>query len=149
MTERGQLADPELMQKAGQGMALGVQTIEMGVLGGIITGIIVYNLHKKFYNIQLSDSFAFFGGSRFVPIITALIMALVGLAIPVIWPLFALLIQQVGNLIQRAGIFGPFLFSLANVCFYPLVYITFLLQPFALLRLVEQRSLMDMKFTVL
>lgn len=110
LTERGQLADPELMQKAGQGMALGVQTIEMGVLGGIITGIIVYNLHKKFYNIQLSDSFAFFGGSRFVPIITALVMALVGLAIPVIWPLFALLIQQVGNLIQRAGIFGPFLF---------------------------------------
>lgn len=110
LTERGQLADSELMQKAGQGMALGVQTIEMGVLGGIITGIIVYNLHKKFYNIQLSDSFAFFGGSRFVPIITALVMALVGLAIPVIWPLFALLIQQVGNLIQRAGIFGPFLF---------------------------------------
>ncbi len=110
LTERGQLAAPELMQKAGQGMALGVQTIEMGVLGGIITGIIVYNLHKKFYNIQLSDSFAFFGGSRFVPIITALVMALVGLAIPVIWPLFALLIQQVGNLIQRAGIFGPFLF---------------------------------------
>lgn len=105
LTERGQLADPELMQKAGQGMALGVQTIEMGVLGGIITGIIVYNLHKKFYNIQLSDSFAFFGGSRFVPIITALVMALVGLAIPVIWPLFALLIQQVGNLIPLVGAF--------------------------------------------
>lgn len=110
LTERGQLADAELMQKAGQGMALGVQTIEMGVLGGIIAGIIVYNLHKKFYNIQLSDSFAFFGGSRFVPIITALVMALVGLLIPVIWPLFALLIQQVGSLIQGAGIFGPFLF---------------------------------------
>ncbi|QPS72065.1 maltose/glucose-specific PTS transporter subunit IIBC [Lactococcus garvieae] len=110
LTERGQIADPEMMQKAGQGMALGVQTIEMGVLGGIITGIIVYNLHKKFYNIQLSDSFAFFGGARFVPIITALVMSVVGILIPIIWPLFALLIREVGNLIQGAGIFGPFLF---------------------------------------
>ncbi|WP_460058010.1 maltose/glucose-specific PTS transporter subunit IIBC [Pseudolactococcus yaeyamensis] len=110
LTECGQLADAELLKKAGQGMALGVQTIEMGVLGGIITGIIVYNLHKKFYNIQLSDSFAFFGGSRFVPIITALVMSLVGLLIPAIWPLFAFLIQEIGKLIQHAGIFGPFLF---------------------------------------
>lgn len=110
LTERGQLADAEMMQKAGQGMALGVQTIEMGVLGGIIAGVIVYNLHKKFYNIQLSDSFAFFGGSRFVPIVTGLVMSLVGLLIPVIWPFFAFLIQEVGRLIQHAGIFGPFLF---------------------------------------
>ncbi|GBG97142.1 maltose/glucose-specific PTS transporter subunit IIBC [Lactococcus termiticola] len=110
LTETGHLAKEELMQKAGQGMALGVQTIEMGVLGGIITGIIVYNLHKKFYNIQLSDSFAFFGGPRFVPIISSLVMAIVGIIIPFIWPLFAFLIGQVGRLIQSAGVFGPFLF---------------------------------------
>ena len=54
----------------------------MGVLGGIIAGLIVYKLHNRFYTVQLPDSFAFFSGARFVPIITSLVMAFVGLVIP-------------------------------------------------------------------
>lgn len=105
-----QLADADAMQKAGQSLVLGVQTIEMGVLGGIITGIIVYNLNKKYCTIQLPDSFAFFGGARFVPIITSLVMAVVGIILPIIWPIFAFLINEVGALIHGAGPFGPMLF---------------------------------------
>lgn len=105
-----QLADADAMQKAGQSLVLGVQTIEMGVLGGIITGIIVYNLNKKYCTIQLPDSFAFFGGARFVPIITSLVMAVVGIILPIIWPVFAFLINGVGALIHGAGPFGPMLF---------------------------------------
>lgn len=105
-----QLADADAMQKAGQSLVLGVQTIEMGVLGGIITGIIVYNLNKKYCTIQLPDSFAFFGGARFVPIITSLVMAVVGIILPIIWPIFAFLINGVGALIHGAGPFGPMLF---------------------------------------
>ncbi len=105
-----QLADADAMQKAGQSLVLGVQTIEMGVLGGIITGIIVYNLNKKYCTIQLPDSFAFFGGARFVPIITSLVMAVVGIILPIIWPAFAFLINGVGALIHGAGPFGPMLF---------------------------------------
>lgn len=105
-----QLADADAMQKAGQSLVLGVQTIEMGVLGGIITGIIVYNLNKKYCTIQLPDSFAFFGGARFVPIITSLVMAVVGIILPIIWPVFAFLINGVGTLIHGAGPFGPMLF---------------------------------------
>jgi PTS system maltose and glucose-specific IIC component len=105
-----QLADADAMQKAGQSLVLGVQTIEMGVLGGIITGIIVYNLNKKYCTIQLPDSFAFFGGARFVPIITSLVMAVVGIVLPIIWPAFAFLINGVGALIHGAGSFGPMLF---------------------------------------
>ncbi|MEE6724884.1 maltose/glucose-specific PTS transporter subunit IIBC [Pediococcus acidilactici] len=105
-----QLADADVMQKAGQSLVLGVQTIEMGVLGGIITGIIVYNLNKKYCTIQLPDSFAFFGGARFVPIITSLVMAVVGIILPIIWPVFAFLINGVGALIHGAGPFGPMLF---------------------------------------
>ena len=83
----------------------------MGVLGGIIAGLIVYKLHNRFYTVQLPDSFAFFSGARFVPIITSLVMAFVGLVIPLVWPLFALMIMAIGQLIQRSGIFGPFLFG--------------------------------------
>lgn len=111
LTETNNLAAAESLREAGQGMVFGIQTIEMGVLGGIIAGVIVYHLHNRFYQTQLPDSFAFFSGARFVPIITSLVMALVGTAIPMIWPVFALLITGIGTLIQKAGPFGPFLFG--------------------------------------
>ena len=51
-------------------MVLGIQTIETGVFGGIVTGILTY-LHNKFNKIELPAYLGFFSGSRFVPIITA------------------------------------------------------------------------------
>src|SRR5690606_1778629 len=98
-------------EEVGQGMVMGIQTFEMGVLGGIIAGIIVYFLHRRFHAVQLPDAFAFFSGARFVPIITALVMSVVGIAIPIIWPLFAWMINGIGSLIQKAGAVGPFLFG--------------------------------------
>lgn len=109
--QTGQLADPEALRQAGQGMVMGIQTIEMGVLGGIIAGIIVYLLHNRFYDIQLPDAFAFFGGARFVPIITALVMSIVGILLPMIWPIFAVAIAGIGAIIYKSGAFGPFLFG--------------------------------------
>lgn len=111
LTESGQLASADVMKTEGQSMVLGIQTLELSVLGGIIAGVIAYLLHKRFYRISLPDSFAFFGGPRFVPIITAAVMSLVGICIPIIWPVFALVITSVGNYIQNAGALGPFLFG--------------------------------------
>lgn len=111
LNETHKLADVDNLREAGQGMVFGIQTIEMGVLGGIIAGILVYYLHSHFYAIQLPDSFAFFSGARFVPIITSLVLSVVGIAIPIIWPLFAIVITGIGDLIQKAGPFGPFLFG--------------------------------------
>ncbi|MDN6626862.1 MAG: maltose/glucose-specific PTS transporter subunit IIBC, partial [Pisciglobus halotolerans] len=111
LIENNLLADPDVLREAGQGMAVGIQTLEMGVLGGIIVGIIVSSLHKRFHEIQLPDAFAFFGGARFVPIITSLVLGIVGLIIPIVWPFFAMIITGIGNLIQGAGVFGPFLFG--------------------------------------
>ncbi|MBP2098511.1 maltose/glucose-specific PTS transporter subunit IIBC [Enterococcus rivorum] len=111
LTETGKLAEVDQLREAGQELVFGIQTISMGVLGGIIAGLVVYQLHSKFYNFQLPDSFAFFSGARFVPIITSLVLSLVGLAIPIIWPIFAIIITGVGNAIQKAGVFGPFLFG--------------------------------------
>lgn len=111
LTLTHRLVAPDKMQAAGQSNTFGIQTIEMGVLGGIIVGLIVYLIHQRFYQTQLPDSFAFFGGVRFVPIMTSIVLGVVGLIIPAIWPLFAWGITEIGQLIQDAGVFGPFVFG--------------------------------------
>lgn len=105
------LALAENMREAGQGMTLGIQSLELGVFGGIIVGILVAELHNKFYTIELPDYLGFFGGTRFVPIITTLVFALVGLVLPIIWPPIGGGIQKVGFAISRLGYFGTFLFG--------------------------------------
>ncbi len=98
------------MKEAGQTMILGIHTIDTGVLGGILIGAVVASLHKRFYTIALPDAFAFFGGPRFVPIITALSAAVIGLVVPIVWPVFSTAINGLGALIQSAGVFAPMVF---------------------------------------
>lgn len=107
----GTLASAEDMKEAGQAMVMGIQSIDIGVLGGILIGIIVAKIHNQFHEIKLPDALAFFGGARFVPIATSVIVGVISLLIPFIWPTFNKLIIGVGNLIGKAGIFGPFLFG--------------------------------------
>ncbi len=111
LTATHQLFEPAVMKAHGQAMIMGVQTINTGVLGGIIAGIIVYLLHNKFWEIKLPDSFAFFGGPRFIPIISLFTLSLVGLVIPIIWPVFNSALNGIGYVIKSSGAFGPFLFG--------------------------------------
>lgn len=67
LQETNQLAASEQLREAGQEMVFGIQTLSMGVLGGIIVGLIVYQLHTRFYQFQLPDSFAFFQGHVLYP----------------------------------------------------------------------------------
>ena len=90
---------------------LGIQSIDTGILGAVIVGVIVFLLHERFHNVRLPDALAFFGGTRFVPIITTVVMGLVGLVIPLIWPVFAAGINALGNMINSAGMFGPMIFG--------------------------------------
>ena len=75
LTITGTLAKDQLAQN-GQGMVLGIQTVETGVFGGIITGIMTAILHNKYHKVVLPPYLGFFGGSRFVPIVTALLVDL-------------------------------------------------------------------------
>jgi PTS system maltose and glucose-specific IIC component len=111
--------DPEAMREAGQKVLLGIHTIDTGILGAIIIGVIVGSLHNRYYTIQLHDAFAFFGGARFVPIITAVVASLIGLVVPVIWPLFSMLIRGIGFVIQKSGVFAPFIFFTGERFFLP------------------------------
>ncbi len=90
---------------------LGIQSIDTGILGAVMVGVIVFMLHERFHTIRLPDALAFFGGTRFVPIITLLVLGLFGLVIPLIWPFFAMGIAGLGHVINSAGDFGPMIFG--------------------------------------
>ncbi len=90
---------------------IGIPSIDTGILGAVIAGIIVWLLHERFHNIRLPDALAFFGGTRFVPIVTTVVLGLVGLAIPLVWPVFAMGINALGKMINSAGDFGPMIFG--------------------------------------
>ncbi|RII08584.1 PTS system maltose- and glucose-specific EIICB component [Streptomyces sp. YIM 130001] len=98
---------------------LGVQSIDTGLLGAVAVGIIVAVLHRRFRAQQMPDALAFFGGLRFVPIISALVLSIAGLLIPLVWPVFNSWITAVGRGIGHTGVFGPFFFGMGEVLLRP------------------------------
>lgn len=111
LTQTGNLAPADSLSEYGQSMTLGIQTVELGVLGGIISGIIVSIIHQKNYRRTLPDAFSFFGGARFVPIATVLWFSVIGLIIPFVWIPISYAINGLGYMIMSAGPFGPFIFG--------------------------------------
>ncbi|WP_347439521.1 glucose-specific PTS transporter subunit IIBC [Fodinisporobacter ferrooxydans] len=65
---------------------LGIPTLQTGVFGGIIVGIMASYMYKKFYNIELPQFLGFFAGKRFVPIVTAGSAVILGIIMIFIWP---------------------------------------------------------------
>lgn len=98
---------------------LGIFTLNMSVFGGIITGIITSILHNKFYKIQLPAVIGFFSGARFVPIITALVMALVGGILAFLWPFVQDGIMVLANLVNEAGSIGTFFYGVIERALIP------------------------------
>jgi PTS system maltose and glucose-specific IIC component len=88
---------------------LGIFTFNMSVLGGVIAGLTVVALHNRFYTIVLPTAVSFFGGRRFVPIITVVVLPLLGVVLSLIWPTIGAAIAWVGNLIGQSGQYGAFL----------------------------------------
>ncbi|MFA1647152.1 MAG: maltose/glucose-specific PTS transporter subunit IIBC, partial [Enterobacteriaceae bacterium] len=119
---------------------IGIQSIDTGILGAVIAGVIIWLLHERFHNIRLPDALAFFGGTRFVPIITTLVMGLFGLVIPLIWPVFALGITGIGHIINSAGDFGPMIFGTGERLLLPFGLQHILV---ALIRFTEAGGTMD------
>lgn len=111
ITLSGLLADPILKKANGVKSVIGIETIDTGILGAVFVGIVVYKLHTKYRTIQLPDAFAFFGGARFVPIASAVVLGIAGIFVPFIWPIIAKGINGLGAGISGAGIFGPMLFG--------------------------------------
>lgn len=89
----------------------GIISLQMGVFGGILVGIGVAALHNRFYKIELPQVLSFFGGSRFVPIISALVYTGVGILMFFIWPAIQKGIYTVGDLVLNSGYAGTWVYG--------------------------------------
>ncbi len=120
LTVNGVLDNEVLREACGVKSILGTESIDTGILGAVIVGIIVAKLHVRFYTFKMPDALAFFGGARFVPIISTITLGVVGLLVPFIWPYFAAGINGIGHVIAGAGDFGPFLFGMSERLLLPI-----------------------------
>ena len=95
------------------------KTINMGVLGGILIGILAAKLYNKFKDIQLPQFLGFFGGKRFVPIITAFSSLVLGIAAGYVWPPIQSALNTFGTTMANAGPIGAFGFGFFNRLLIP------------------------------
>ncbi len=99
--------------------ALGITTLQMGVFGGIIVGLGVAALHNRFYKIELPQVLSFFGGTRFVPIISSVVYLVVGVLMFFIWPTVQNAIASLGSLVLRSGYAGTWIYGIIERALIP------------------------------
>ena len=97
----------------------GINTLQMGVFGGIIVGLGVAALHNRFHKIVLPNALSFFGGSRFVPIISTITYMFVGIAMYFVWPIVQNGIYALGGLVTGTGYFGTLIFGIVKRALIP------------------------------
>ena len=90
---------------------VGINSLQMGVFGGIIVGLGVAFLHNRFYKIKLPTAISFFGGTRFIPIISTLAYLLVGVLMYFVWPYIQQGIYSLGDLVLRSGYAGTMIYG--------------------------------------
>ena len=97
----------------------GITSLQMGVFGGMIVGLGVASLHNKYYKIQLPQVLSFFGGTRFVPIISGLVYTVVGIVMFFVWPFVQQGIYAVGDVVQASGYAGTWVYGLMERLLIP------------------------------
>ena len=97
----------------------GIQSLQMGVFGGIIVGLGVAALHNRFHKIVLPNALSFFGGSRFVPIISTIVYMFVGILMYFVWPAVQNGIYALGGLVTGSGYIGTLIFGIIKRALIP------------------------------
>lgn len=101
-------------------MVLGIPTLQMGVMGGIIVGVTTTIIYKRFYNIRLPEFLGFFSGKRFVPIMTAIVSVILGGVIVNIWPIIQNLLFTISrSLINTNSTISSFIFGIVERSLVP------------------------------
>lgn len=109
----------EQMLSGATASVCGITSLQMGVFGGIIVGLGVAALHNRFYKIELPQVLSFFGGTRFVPIVSALVYTGVGILMYFIWPVIQTGIYAVGNVVLESGYAGTWVYGLMERLLIP------------------------------
>ena len=109
---------------------VGIESLQMGVFGGIIVGLGVAALHNRFYKIELPQVLSFFGGTRFVPIICSIVYLIVGIIMFYIWPVIQQGIYAVGDVVRSSGYAGTLIYgimerALIPFCLHQVFYLPF------------------------
>ncbi|KUF35666.1 MULTISPECIES: N-acetylglucosamine-specific PTS transporter subunit IIBC [Lysinibacillus] len=95
------------------------EELNMGVFGGIIAGITAGLLYNKYYNVKFPEWLSFFGGRRFVPIITSITMAILASILAIVWGPIQGGIDSVGNWMIGAGSLGVGMYGFFNRLLIP------------------------------
>lgn len=119
LQQQGMDQTAAMMTSAEYIQMLGIFTYNMSVLGGVIAGLVTVMIHNRCYTIQLPAAIAFFGGRRFVPIVTVLVLPLIGVLLALIWPTIGAGIAWVGELIGKSGQYGAFLYGTSERLLIP------------------------------
>ncbi len=109
----------EAMLEGATTSVVGITSLQMGVFGGIIVGLGVAALHNKFYKIELPQVLSFFGGTRFVPIISGLAFTVVGILMFFVWPVIQQGIYAVGGVVLQSGYAGTWIYGLMERALIP------------------------------
>ena len=109
----------ESMLAGSTASVLGINSLQMGVFGGMIVGLGVAALHNRFYKIELPQVLSFFGGTRFIPIISAITYLFVGILMFYIWPNVQSAIYSVGNIVQSSGYAGTWVYGFMERALIP------------------------------
>ena len=113
----GNMADSAVMSQMGQIKILGIQTLNINAMGGILAGAIAAWATDKFYNLELPIAFAFFAGKKSVSIICMGIMVVIGVVLPFIWQHFVT--GLTGLSVVFLSKFGPFFTAGGERLFIP------------------------------
>lgn len=114
----------------GQSLVLGIPSLDVGVFGGIIVGVMVAFLHNKFYNISLPPVLGIFSGTKFVPMISILCSVVLGFIMSGIWPAIQGGLTSLSNLINSTGAFGTVIYGLSERALLPFGLHHFVYLPF-------------------
>lgn len=98
---------------------VGIESLQMGVFGGIIVGLGVAALHNRFYKIELPQVLSFFGGTRFVPIVCSIVYLIVGIVMFYIWPVIQQGIYAVGDVVRSSGYAGTLIYGIMERALIP------------------------------
>ncbi|WP_072569807.1 PTS transporter subunit EIIC [Enterobacter sp. SA187] len=98
---------------------LGMFSYRMSVFGGMAVGLITAGLHNRLYNVKLPLVLSFFAGTRTVPIVTLMAGSLLGVLLYVIWPPLGGMLAQFSRLIGNSGLFGTFIWAVADKSLLP------------------------------
>lgn len=109
----------EAMLEGATTSVVGITSLQMGVFGGIIVGLGVAALHNRFYKIELPQVLSFFGGTRFVPIVSGLAYTAVGILMFFIWPVIQQGIYAIGGVVLESGYAGTWVYGLMERALIP------------------------------